>query len=135
MESVGSKNSNNGRILHSSDQNRILNSRPLTYKGDELEDLDRLISPANFLVGHRKLGVPMRADTAADVETDADPDFLPREIPLEMVLKLLKHQDRVLDHFWKLWHMDYLNSSRSRSHNFHRHPRMGPCAIRILCDF
>ncbi|MCP3664900.1 MAG: hypothetical protein GY696_20790 [Gammaproteobacteria bacterium] len=102
----------------------ILNSRPLTYGGDELEDLDRVISPANFLVGHRKLGVPVRAHMAADAEADADPNFLPGEIPSETVLKLLKNRDRVLDHFWKLWHTDYLNSLRSRSHNFHRHPRV-----------
>ncbi len=79
--------------------------------------MGRLISPANFLVGHRKLGLPV-------LGADPDPDFLPGEIPSETVLKLLKNRERVLDSFWKLWHEDYLNILRMRSQNIHRHPRI-----------
>ncbi|MCP3668459.1 MAG: transposase family protein [Gammaproteobacteria bacterium] len=98
----------------------ILNSRPLTHSGEDISDLDRLITPANFLVGRKKLGLPAFG-TGTNLE---DPDFSLGESPAETVYRMFQNREKTLDSFWEIWHQDYLDLLRSRSQRDHRHPRI-----------
>ena len=88
----------------------IINSRPLVYLGEDLNDRIAL-TPSHFLSPNMKTGTPL-------IKNDgkiADPTYLPTKIlPKETLLNTWKKGQNLLEVFWKLWRDDYLLSLRER---------------------
>jgi len=71
----------------------IINSRPLTYVGDDIRD-GRIITPALLAVG-RDFGNP--------------PDAPPRKAEVSLSERF-RYQQRLQSHFWSCWLREYLPS-------------------------
>ena len=82
----------------------IINSRPLTYLGEDLNDRIAL-TPSHFLSPNTKTGTPL-------IKNDgniADPTYLPAKISSkETLLNTWKKGQNLLEAFWKLRRDDYL---------------------------
>ncbi|XP_057305456.1 uncharacterized protein LOC130642387 [Hydractinia symbiolongicarpus] len=95
-----------------------LNSRPLTYLGDDLND-QTFITPAHFLSVNSKTGCPQ-----FERQEDDDPDY--NNQPLtegKKLLEIWKKGNRHLDQFWNIWKNHYLLSLRERSQTFMKHSK------------
>ena len=68
----------------------MVNSRPLTYVGDDIKD-ERVITPALLAIGR---------------DLQAVPDQLPRKT--EVSSERYRYQQRLQNHFWKRWQREYL---------------------------
>ena len=71
----------------------IINSRPLTYVGDDIRD-GRVITPALLAIG-RDLGNP--------------PDAQPKKAEVSLSERF-RYQQRLQSHFWSRWLREYLRS-------------------------
>ena len=89
----------------------IINSRPLVYLGEDLNDRTAL-TPSHFLLPNTKTGTPLIKND----DNIANPTYLPATIlPKETLLNTWKKGQNLLEAFWKLWRDDYLLSLRERS--------------------
>ena len=98
----------------------IINSRPLVYLGEDLNDRIAL-TPSHFLSPNTKTGIPL-------IKNDgniADPTYLPAKISSkETLLNTWKKGQNLLEAFWKLWRDNYLLSLRERSQINLKSPRL-----------
>ena len=98
----------------------IINSRPLVYLGEDLNDRIAL-TPSHFLSPNTKTGTPL-------IKNDgniADPTYLPAKISSkETLLNTWKKGQNLLEAFWKLWRDNYLLSLRERSQINLKSPRL-----------
>ena len=79
-----------------------LNSRPISYLSSE--DLDEPLTPSHLLTGRRILSIPV------PMTDEEDPDFV--DVSTRVALTGHMHQlNRVLEHFWKRWKIEYLTGS------------------------
>ena len=98
----------------------VLNSRPLVYVGDELND-GITITPSHFLSQITKTGTP----TIENGEEIDDPNYEQYQpSSKEILLNTWKKGQRFLESFWKTWKNDYLLSLRERSKVKLDHPRI-----------
>ena len=72
-----------------------INSRPLTFVGDNLEDR-RPLTPANFIVGQSNLFTPQRLD-GEEASVNAD-----------QLRERLEVKNTLLEQFWRVWTKEYL---------------------------
>ena len=88
----------------------IINSRPLAYLGEDLNDRIAL-TPSHFLSPNTKTGTPL-------IKNDGnitDPTYLPAKISSkDALLNTWKKRQNLLETFWKLWRDYYLLSLRER---------------------
>ena len=82
----------------------VLNSRPLTYVYDEMEDP---LTPSHLIIGLRILSMPSRS-TSNEVGRN--------EVTLTRRTKCLQ---RILGHFWNRWRSEYLTELREH----HQHSK------------
>ena len=87
----------------------VINSRPLTYVGDDINSFMTL-TPAHFLSLNPKVGLP-----ALSQENTDDTDYRPETTSSERVIALWKKGLKHLNSFWRIWREDYLLSIRERS--------------------
>ena len=83
-----------------------LNSRPLTYVFDEMEEP---LTPSHLIVGRRILSVPSRSSSDEVGQTE-------ETVTLTRRAKFLQ---RTLDHFWNRWRSEYLTQLRE----YHRYSK------------
>ncbi|XP_057299223.1 uncharacterized protein LOC130629867 [Hydractinia symbiolongicarpus] len=88
----------------------VLNSRPLVYIGEELND-GTTITPAHFLSPNTKTGTPQLGTE----EEIVDPDYQENITSKDILLKTWKKGQNILESFWKTWRNDYLLNLRERS--------------------
>ena len=81
-----------------------LNSRPLTYVFDEMEEP---LTPSHLIVGRRILSVPSKTSSDEVGQTK------------EALTKRAKFLQRILDHFWNRWRSEYLTQLRE----YHRYSK------------
>lgn len=84
----------------------VLNSRPLTYIHNELDEPQPL-TPAHFLVGNRLTSLPPKT-----IASNPQPAAQNRET----LTKRWKYSQRLLNEFWTHWRRDYLMNLRSAHH-------------------
>lgn len=95
----------------------VINSRPLTYVGDDINSYVTL-TPAHFLSLNPKVGVP------AYIQDDAnDTDYSPTTTSAERMVNMWKKGLKHLNSFWKIWTDDYLLSLRERPQRKLKEPR------------
>lgn len=87
----------------------VVNSRPLTYVGDDINSYITL-TPAHFLSLNPKAGLP-----AFSQENTDDTDYSPETTSSDRLVALWKKGLKHLDSFWRIWRDDYLLSMRERS--------------------
>lgn len=80
----------------------MINSRPITYVYDEPTEPSPL-TPAHFLIGKRLLSLPVSRTTSEDLLVSSR----------NSLVKKFKHQQHVLNHFWRRWRKNYLLDLRS----------------------
>ena len=91
--------------------NAIINSRPLVYLGEDLNDRTAL-TPSNFLTPNTKTGTPLIKNDGNIV----DPTYSPTKIlSKEALLNTWKKGQNLLESFWKLWRDDYSSVTWSYS--------------------
>ena len=102
-----------------------LNSRPLTYVNDEINE-DKAISPAMLMYGHTNTIMPPLNMVSAEV-LPSDTKFASRR---------MRYLDRIQQEFWTRWTKDYLQflteshfSIRGRSDNPSRTPKIGQIVL------
>ena len=89
----------------------IINSRPLVYLGEDLNDSTAL-TPSHFLSPNTKTGTPLIIND----DNIADPTYFPAKISSkETLLNIWKKGQNLLEAFWQLWGDDYLLRLRERS--------------------
>lgn len=79
----------------------IVNSRPLTYLDDDINEALPL-TPAHFLVRKRLTSLP-----------DGVPVITGAESNKRTLTKKLKYREQLIKHFWKRWRKEYLMQLRS----------------------
>ena len=87
----------------------VVNSRPLTYVGDDINSCAAL-TPAHFLSLNPQIGLP----TYNQDDTDDD-DYNPQMTTTERIVTTWKKGLKHLDNFWRIWREDYLLNLRERS--------------------
>ena len=85
----------------------VVNSRPLTYVGDDLNSTIAL-TPSHFLTLNPNIGIP-------EIVEDNDNEYLPYESTTERILKVWKKGQNMLNNFWQIWRNEYLLSLRERT--------------------
>ena len=98
----------------------ILNSRPLTYVGDDIND-QNVLTPQHFLSLKTNHGLPDVGDKDEDLN---DPDYLQKKDSASTLLETWKKGNRYLNEFWDVWRNQYLTSLRERSQITMKHPRV-----------
>ena len=88
----------------------VLNSRPLVYIGEELND-GTAITPAHFISLNTMTGLPQLGTE----EESKDPDYKETWSSKEILLHTWKKGQNILDSFWVTWRNDYLLNLRERS--------------------
>lgn len=88
----------------------VLNSRPLVYIGEELND-GTTITPVHFLSPNTKTGTPQLGTE----EEIVDPDYQENITSKDILLNTWKKGQNILESFWKTWRNDYLLNLRERS--------------------
>jgi hypothetical protein len=94
----------------------IVNSRPLTFVGDDLNDKE-VLTPNHFLMLNPKCGTPTCED-----ESD-DPDFELLNTTESDIVNLWKKGQNILNEFWKQWTSEYLLGLRQRQSYHHKRQR------------
>lgn len=86
----------------------MINTRPLTYVGDDLDA--QVLSPSTFITGRHNLALPCK-DTADDLDY-----HLPGTLTTtaEDLRTSWMSQQRHLDEMWNIWKSEYLLSLRER---------------------
>jgi hypothetical protein len=93
----------------------VVNSRPLTYVSEDIDD--EVITPNHFLRGFNRQALEI-----VD-EDDGDPDFIDKEVTATKIVKMWKKGQRLLQHFWEIWRKDYLTSLREKTTWHHKQKR------------
>jgi len=83
-----------------------INSRPLTFCGDDVEYMNPL-SPNHFLLGRR-------AEFKPDVIEDYD------SVNRQSIVTQDKLRSQLLDRFWQIWRNEYLRELPVTVHKFHK---------------
>jgi hypothetical protein len=92
----------------------VVNSRPLTYVGDDIND-KQVLTPNHFLMLNPNCGTPSQSTDELN-----DPDFaLTRDSKTKMV-QLWKKGHNLLDEFWRQWTSEYLSKMRGRTTYNHK---------------
>ena len=100
----------------------VINSRPLTYVGDDVNSAISL-SPAHFLTSNPQIGIP---EIHEKYDTEDDPDYVVglRQNSGQKLLSIWKKGQKLLNHFWDIWGADYLLSLRERTKTHIRQGRV-----------
>ena len=73
----------------------ILNSRPLTYIGDDIKSLE-VLTPQSFMC--------LEITGTPDIPTDLnDPDYTPMTSNRQLLLESWKKGQKIIDHYWVIW--------------------------------
>jgi hypothetical protein len=93
----------------------IVNSRPITYVGDDVDSRFRVIRPCDFLLDNN-------TPTSDSPESH---DVNPKNFgdTGKLLVALWKHRCRTLQKLWSYWYEEYLLSLRERGKLFHRPAR------------
>ena len=94
----------------------IINSRPLTYIGEDFES-SFVLTPTHFLTGNRDV-VPSCLDYSDDV------DYFPKMDSVKELSEHWKRSQKQLNQFWESWKHDYLSSLRETLPLVHRNQRL-----------
>ncbi|XP_052785982.1 uncharacterized protein LOC128221411 [Mya arenaria] len=103
----------------------IVNSRPLTYIGDDLNS-SVTITPRHFLCLNPKTGIP-----ESDILSD-DPDYKVHYTNKDKLLELWKKGEKLLNAFWNIWRNEYLLSLRERTQNKLKCQECNPISLQML---
>ena len=87
----------------------VINSNILQYISST--DFNKPLIPFHVVIGRRLLNLP---DHLGCLWGPADKDF---KVNISQLMKMMKHQTSVLNHFWKHWRSEYLNKLRE-SHRY-----------------
>jgi hypothetical protein len=93
----------------------VVNSRPLTYVGSDVEEI--AITPNHLLRGYNREALQLVDDDADD------PTYVEREKHANRILSMWKKGQRLLNSFWKIWKTEYLTSLRERMRWSHKQKR------------
>lgn len=85
----------------------MVNSRPLTYVGDDINSYVTL-TPAHFLSLNPRVGVP------SSIDHNDGTEYSPMTTSADRMANMWKKGLRHLNNFWKTWEDDYLLSLRER---------------------
>jgi len=89
----------------------VLNSRPLTYPYDDINDAPPL-TPAHFLCGYRLLTLP---DMPIKPK-ESDPDFMPTDTNSKDLTRRVRYYEKLMRSFWIRWRKEYLVNLREQHH-------------------
>ncbi|CAJ0598230.1 unnamed protein product [Cylicocyclus nassatus] len=112
----------------------ILNSRPLTYIGDDGPPC-KFLRPIDFIYKDVRLGTTQLIPTDND---DEDPDYriTPELISQKEARQALSETEKLTKKFWSIWKHDYLLELRDRHHIFQkgrkstkRNPQIGDVVL------
>uniref|UniRef100_A0A914USC2 Integrase catalytic domain-containing protein n=1 Tax=Plectus sambesii TaxID=2011161 RepID=A0A914USC2_9BILA len=95
----------------------VVNCRPLTYIGGDVT-AESILRPVDFLLPRNQPGLPPLQ--AEKEEEEYQPDALNSQ---EKLVVAWKNTMATLNHFWQIWHDDYLTSLRERQQRLHKGPR------------
>ena len=84
----------------------VLNSRPLTYVGD---DIEAVLTPSAFLCHRTTTALPLPSQDNSD-----DPEYVPNATPAHDLVTLWAKGERLLNAFWQQWRNEYLAELRDR---------------------
>ena len=108
----------------------ILNSRPLTYVGEDF-DGGTTLTPSHFLSPNTKTDAPVTGNK----EEVNDPNYKESKITAkEKVLNIWKRGQNILESFWTMWKNDYLLSLRERQQTKLKSPRVESSEIPKIGD-
>ena len=94
----------------------VINSRPLLYVGEDLEN-GHVLSPSDFLSLN-----PRRDALFPESATNCDSE---RTVTAKEVLQMWKSGQEYLNQFWKMWRQEeYLQTLRERSQYEHKQNRI-----------
>ena len=94
----------------------VVNSRPLTYLYEKLEDC-KVIRPADFINPGVKFGTPMLEENHDDIE------FVPNENSRQKLLKFWRRSQQAPDKLWNIYYKEYIISLRERFEREHKAKR------------
>ena len=86
-----------------------VNSRPLVYVGDKVDDQIAL-TPLHLIMPNSFAGTP----ELEPLEPDQDADYVPRINSEKKLFNFWRRNQELLNQFWKIWHETYLHSLRER---------------------
>ena len=92
----------------------VLNSRPLTYLGSDIDSNSRILTPAHFLSTATNFGLSMLSLPEEEWTPPSDKSIAPK------LLNTWRNDQAVLDKMWQVWQEDYLPTLRERLSLFHR---------------
>ena len=109
----------------------VLNSRPLTYVGD---DIEAVLPPSAFLCHRTTPALPPPSPDNSD-----DPEYVPNPTSAHDLVTLWAKGERLLNAFWQQWRNEYLAELRDRHQRLHqrgRAPTAAPAvgSIVLLAD-
>jgi hypothetical protein len=93
----------------------IVNSRPITHVGDDVDSRFRVLRPCDFLLNN---GVP-----TSDLPENREVNPTSFGDTGKLLVALWKHRCRTLERLWGYWYEEYLLSLRERSKPFHHSGR------------
>jgi hypothetical protein len=102
----------------------VVNSRPLTYVGDDIID-KQVLTPNHFLMLNPNCGTP-----GCSIDRDDNDLELVRTTASDMV-RLWRKGQNLLDEFWRQWSSEYLSKLRSRTTYDHRTRRSATVAPEV----
>lgn len=94
----------------------IVNCRPLTYVGEDIEDI-KVLHPNDLI------GIPSLNIATPDVK-NVDVDYYQERGTKAEIKALYAKNARILEEFWKVWSSDYLLSLRERHTWNHNDPKV-----------
>ena len=97
------------------DVEAVLNSRPLTYVYDEMEER---LTPSHLVIGRRILSSPSISSSVNSGDKE------------ESLTKRARFLQRTLDHFWNRWRSEYLTELREH----HRYSKELSCRREIQVE-
>uniref|UniRef100_A0A914YB01 Integrase catalytic domain-containing protein n=1 Tax=Panagrolaimus superbus TaxID=310955 RepID=A0A914YB01_9BILA len=107
----------------------IVNCRPISpvdpeFKPGQAKQL--ALRPVDFLMPHGNInnGLPYYC-------FDNDPDFLPKETTGDTLMRLMHKTAAIVERFWKIWSIEYINQLREVNQNFHRQNKIADAAPEI----
>lgn len=90
----------------------ILNERPLTYIGDDINSSVAL-TPNRLLFAYQKVKLPAVETQKLDDDDDS-PDYTEKLTTVDNLTNMWKEQEQKLSKFWDLFNKEYLPSLRER---------------------